>query len=260
MTTATEDGVKRVETPEGTLTYNDESHTYNLDGVEIPSVSDVTGVLDKSGPLMGWAVKETCNSFREQFEPGTAYDRNEIEEMISNAKSARWRSSDDALDIGSEAHKWMERHIKDKLDGGDGLADDLPDREPVLEAVVEFLSWEEEHVEKWLMSEAIVCVPGETFIGGTFDALAVTDKGKLLIDFKTSGSIYDSHMLQIGGYKTGYHYTYEQPLDGVCILRTPKDEAEIEPHVETDEDELIRHENAFYWASGLNLWRNNNGV
>jgi hypothetical protein len=253
--------VKQVEVPEGTLTYNDDSHTYNLDGVEIPSSSDITGVLDKSGPLMGWAVKETAKSMREQFKPDTAYDQSEIEDMIQTAKKARWKSSDEALNIGSAAHAWFERHIKDKLDGGEGLADDLPDREPVLEAVVEFLEWEEAEVNEWLRSEEIVAIPANgNYIGGTFDALADTTEGLLVVDFKTSKSIYDSHLLQGAGYWKGVKYSYGQHPDGFCILRTPKDEAEVEPHIVTEDAEVSKHANGFQYAHGLYRWRETNGI
>lgn len=254
-------GVKQVETPDGTLTYNDDNHTYNIDGVEIPATSQITGVLDKSGPLMGWAVKETANSFREQFKANTEYSQNEIEEMISTAKSARWRSSDEALNIGAAAHEWMERHIKDKIEGGDGLEDDLPDREEVLEAVVEFLEWEQNHVDEWLRSEEIVAIPVnlERMIGGTFDAYAETDQGRLVIDFKTSKSIYDSHLLQAGGYWSGMRYCYEEP-NGFCILRTPKDEAEVEDHIVTDRGELAKHVLGFESAAQLYFWRQDNGL
>jgi hypothetical protein len=261
MSTATNEDVKQIDVPDGTLTYNDDSHSYNLDGVEIPSSSDITGVLDTSGPLLGWLSKEMCSALREKLQPDTKYDSGEIDDIIEYARKARWRSSGKALNIGSAAHAWFERHIKDKLSGGEGLADDLPDREPVLEAVVEFLEWESEEVNEWLRSEEIVAIPANGFyVGGTFDALADTTEGLLVVDFKTSKSIYDSHLLQGAGYWKGVKYSYGQHPDGFCILRTPKDEADVEPHIVTDDAEVSKHADGFECAHGLYRWRETNGI
>lgn len=250
--------VKRIETDQGTLSFDPDGHTYTLEGKKLTSSTDVTGILDKSGPLMGWAVKETAKSMRNQLDPDTEYTKNEIEEMIKNAKGARWRTSQEALNIGSRLHRFAENHIKDIIEGGDGLEEDLPDQPEVLEAAVEFLDWSDKHVEEWIASEEVVLIdtPFEP-VGGTFDAIADTDYGRLLIDFKTSKGVYESHVLQLGGYYHGATECLGYDIDGICVLRCPKDEADVETWIETEKKQILDHAKSFVRASGLYFWREN---
>jgi hypothetical protein len=41
----------------------DTARFYPIDGQQYPSVTTVLGIIDKSGPLMGWAVKEERRAF-----------------------------------------------------------------------------------------------------------------------------------------------------------------------------------------------------
>jgi hypothetical protein len=101
-----------------------------------------------------------------------------------------------------------------------------------------------------------VAIPySDGFIGGTVDAAAETEIGTIPIDFKTSSGIYESHVLQISGYYEGLNYTYDYKLDGLCVLRIPKDEGEFQTWHEDDQGKIEEHINAFKNAANLKMWR-----
>jgi hypothetical protein len=59
--------------------------------------------------------------------------------------------------------------------------------------------------------------------GGTIDIYGELDGRKVLIDIKTSNSIYKSHRLQVAGYRGLLRSNY-YPVDDVYILRIGRDE------------------------------------
>lgn len=270
---------KKLETSYGTVVYDDNGHTYTLDGKVLNSTSDIIGIIDKSGPLMGWAVNQTKkgmkDKFRERFDPETIRLLSDLEDkeitrrledeintISEYAGKERWRTSNKAKNIGSEVHRWIEGHIKGCM-GGEGYNDyDLPQDEEVMEAVVEFCQWERNKVDKWLASEQICLIPTDNLlVGGTFDAIAVLNDGSVIVvDFKTSSGIYETHILQLSGYYHGSHETTDFSPDGICVLQCPKDDSEFDEKLITDEEELEHHvqgflstANAFYWRDNCNV-------
>jgi hypothetical protein len=60
--------------------------------------------------------------------------------------------------------------------------------------------------------------------GGTIDIYGELNGRKVLIDIKTSNSIYKSHRLQVGGGYYGLLKANYYPVDDVYILRIGRDE------------------------------------
>lgn len=112
----------------------------------------------------------------------------------------------DAASRGSHIHHAIEMIIRgEKLVMDTLVFNGQNDKEEPLttdewEVVKTFVDWNNEVKPKYLLSECTVISKKYGF-GGTLDAVAVIGDKMYLIDFKTSKSIYSSHLVQIASYK-----------------------------------------------------------
>lgn len=159
----------------------------DFEGLEYPSVTQITGQLDKSEALVQWAVNSVCQAVSEGC-------------TIEKAKTAYKEISQEALDVGSETHKLVEVYIKSGVDATKGVEVS----EQAQNAFLAFLDWEKENDVKWILSELQV-FDRKRYYAGTLDALASIDGVIYVIDFKTSKAHYRDYALQIAGYTQAYN-------------------------------------------------------
>jgi hypothetical protein len=85
----------------------------------------------------------------------------------------------------------------------------------------QFLEWEAQNVDYWILSEAIVNHPTQRYCG-TLDAVAMMKNGKLaLIDFKFASHISEDYYLQTAGYAACFE-PYGIKIEDRIIVRLPK--------------------------------------
>ena len=96
-------------------------YTITVDGqkIKVPSVTQVCSIIDKSGPIHGWAVKETIKTAKSLIEPGKYYSVQELDAIWEKSRKASYVIKQEAADIGHIAHKWMELYFH-------GLEPELP--------------------------------------------------------------------------------------------------------------------------------------
>lgn len=252
-----------------TLYFDESNHEYfalqNGEREKVPSPSSITDVLAKPG-LIYWAVGETISFLETRLEPGTKYEEVEIQNILDEAKSARFKSRGEAATIGTVVHEWIEDYIKRHVDEGriDPLAVNsssalakheklTPHNVDAARAVRSFLGWEDRRDVEWLKSELMVYNRSAEY-AGTFDALARVDGDLTVIDFKTSKGLYDGHYLQISGYAMAYEQMTGDSVQAL-LLRIPKVEGET---IETDvlKGERLRETaDAFLAALDLHRWQ-----
>ncbi len=184
------------------------SNIYLIDGVEYPAVTSILALKDKSGPLMGWAVKmaieEADRGIREFIDKDKPLTYAELEIILSEAKKAYRTKQDEAKNIGSKVHNAIEVFTKAK-DNVEGLRlvralSEYPEIELPFGA---FLKWEKENQFILVKGEHQVHSKHYRF-AGTLDAIAQI-KGKLtLADFKSSTSIRDEYVWQVSAYYKAY--------------------------------------------------------
>jgi hypothetical protein len=164
------------------------SSKYTFNGIEVPSVTTVTGLVDSSDWKPRWAANCACDYVRDNL------DRMDIlPEVLQAARTAHEKISKQAKSIGSEAHDIIEKHIKD----GFWNLSNVPE---VNNAIDAFQEWEEQNIAKWIASEQPVYHPALLY-GGTLDALAILKTGELaLVDFKTSKGHYPGYDMQLAAY------------------------------------------------------------
>lgn len=210
-------------------------HKYTYEGRTYPGVTTVLKVLDKSGPLMGWAAKETAKAAigmmrRESVVsgPDPSYPLETLiatvgEEGAIRALTARsnW-TRDDAASVGTALHD-----IADTI-AREGLAA-VGDIDPKLEARAQLYSewWQ---ASGWTLraSEALLVNPQMQY-GGTLDLLARDADGRtVLADIKTGKGVYQEAVLQLCAYGDA---TFIQPAGATQVYTMPVIDRHVILHV-----------------------------
>ncbi len=192
--------------PKLTLDFTKSHVVYkNKDGKRLPGVTTVLGILAKPA-LLYWAW-------------GLGRDGKKLDE-----------SRQVAADIGTVAHALCEAHLRGMELDRDNIAPDIVRKAET--SFLRFLDWwdreqlEVVHVELPMVSESMQ-------VGGTLDILAKRqDNRRVLVDLKSSKSIYDEMLLQAATYAAIYEEVTSEPVAEIFIVRIGKeldDDLEIRP-------------------------------
>lgn len=186
---------------------------YNKDGVLIPGCTAITGLLDKSGPLIWWAWKLGKQ----------------------NVRPNEYR--DELADAGTLAHYLVMCELtKIKPDSAYLAEFSDVDRDRAENALISFYNWLKLHTIEPVFNEQALISEAWQF-GGTLDVYAAVDGLLTLLDLKTGKAIYSDHYTQAAGYyklltENGYKVgTAIDPMTGekgrqVFILRIGRTEEE----------------------------------
>jgi len=214
------------------VSFDTEKHIYTRksDGTWLQGVSTVSSIIPKDW-LSAWGAKEAVKALGFSDYVGDTELAAEIWEEIKNCKSveeyqailkeakgASRRKSKDALVDGNEGHAWLEKYVKAKI-----RDEELPviPEGTLQRPLTQFVEWEKESVEYWILSEAMVASPEQGY-AGTLDGLAMMKTGRLaLIDFKFASHISEDYYLQTAGYENCFE-KYGIMIDDRIIVRLPK--------------------------------------
>ena len=210
-----------------TLEFDEKKHVYTVDDKVIPSVTGITKIIDKSGPLMWWAVGQCIEHFKTCIgdDPdGFAEDmKDEIfaKDFYHFAARAHLRTSKKAADIGTLVHEWIDDFLRGKRD-----RDDLPKNVSARSSVISFLEWYDEHVEAVYETEFKV-YSREHGYAGTADFDGMVDGERALVDWKTSKSIYPEYEIQGNAYIMAREEELDVTYDALYIIALPKDGGKV---------------------------------
>lgn len=231
--------VTNFQTPsETTLLYNGDirlvftpgEHRYQVfhKGVQLYGTKGVTtiiGIIDKP-ELIQWCAKVTNEAWVNALK-GKIADELTITQISKEAPLAWKNTRDNAGDLGTLIHKWIESSILAKIHKT--KLPDPPVNTQMQTAVLKFLQWEKDNVASYLGAEEKVYSLKHN-VAGTVDFLYINKEGRRCIgDIKTSKGIYKSFFLQLAAYR--YMLEEENPsrkYDEMTIVRVGKDEGEIE--------------------------------
>lgn len=179
-------------------------HRYTFEGKTYPGVTGILKVLDKSGPLMAWAARNTAEAA-----VSLASDLVDSEDRLYPAlnrlidsvgpegaiKALTARSSwkrDEAANLGSAVHDMADKMIRGETLGT--MSEDVRKR------VNSYTAWWQASGWTLRLSEAAVVDPDHGY-GGTFDLLARDrDGATVLADIKTGKGVYAETALQLAAY------------------------------------------------------------
>ena len=199
------------------IEFDEERHIYrDVKGNNLLSVTGITGVIDKSGALMGWVAKMMGLYLLQEAENG---NDKITEELVNTAKREYRRISKEAADIGTEIHLWVSKWIK-------GQKPEMPENEKVINGITAFLKFQKANKIKWLESERIVYSQKYNYCG-ILDAIGKMGKELVVFDFKSSSGIYPEMLMQIAGYNIAYTEETGKNVDGKIIVQFGKETGEF---------------------------------
>lgn len=203
------------------LEYEPVKHTYRVcikdRRYKVPSVTKITGIVDKSGPLIPWAINSTLDLVREAILPDTPYPGVLLEEIYAQAKREAQRRKSSAAERGTLVHEILSR--TDGVDQSDlvGQFD-----ESILRRVDLGRKWlEENHVELECIERPIYSRRYK--YSGRFDGVGKIKGKKSLFDWKTGKGIYSEFLLQTAGYQYAYEEETGEVIDQRVILHLGED-------------------------------------
>lgn len=199
------------------LTFNEELHRFKVNGESVPGVTSITGIIDKSGPLIYWAVNLATDYLKNIIQAGTIISYGHIEE----AASQHTIKKEDAANAGTLVHKWAERFITGK-ETGENIEDPR-----IKNGVFAFLKWVKDTNIKFRDSEFIVYSKKHKY-AGILDLVAEIDGKLVLVDFKTSKSIYNEMRYQVAAYQCAYEEMTGNKIDHRIIVRFDKETGDFE--------------------------------
>jgi hypothetical protein len=223
-----------------TLLFDPSRHSYSLirDGreIEIPSVSKVCKIIDKSNALIPWTAKvvteKLLNSLASVDFP---ISESELVKLIISAKSAHKEHLEDAGNIGKQAHQWIEELIKFRLDSSIDWISDYPSDESVKSCCEAAINWMEKHNVQWVCTERKI-YSREYEYAGTLDGIAYCDSCEnkaccpesftrrlSLIDWKSSNYLYPEYLYQTAAYQRAFSEETGEIIEDRWIVQLPKD-------------------------------------
>ena len=202
------------------LLFDSSRHIYIVNGKRVWGVTSIINVLDKPA-LKYWAVNKAIEVLEKRLLPGQKYDELEIKYMLEDAKKAHTKRLKIAGDIGSATHEWIEQYITAGVNKKP--LPRLPVNKEMRNCLKNFFDWVKKNKVKFTASEQ-KCYSKKYGYAGTFDAEAIIDKKKVIVDFKTGKAIYPEMILQATSYLMAKEEeTKEKYNGGIIILRLSKD-------------------------------------
>jgi hypothetical protein len=187
-------------------------HRYFYQGKWYPGVTGVLDVLDKSGPLMGWAARQTAEAALAMmtgpdplYSPLFALLNSVGPEGVVKALTERknWKR-DEAAQVGTDVHTLADMHVR----GQDAT---IP--EHLQKHVANYAEWWQASGWTLRISEGTLINP-EWGYGGTMDLLAYDRDGlTVLADIKTGAKgVYREAILQLAAYGAATYVQHDAQL------------------------------------------------
>ena len=195
----------------------------NSKGERKTGVTSITGVIDKSRPLIFWAVGLTRDFLTELIEKGQRLGIEHVDEACTQWSVKRKK----AADIGTEIHDYISKWIKNEKT-------EMPTDPKVRNGVAAFLEWVRESKLKLQNSETIVYSLKHDF-AGIMDADARKGKESYIVDFKSSKrnkyndtGFYNEQRYQLAGYWLAREEETKRKYDGGYLVRFDKEDGSFQ--------------------------------
>jgi hypothetical protein len=222
----TEKIIKSLYNDEVSLVFYPNSHRYKIEGKRtcLPSVTSVTGVIDKSRPLILWATRLTAKYLKKYLEDSSVnkFTSEELIPIIDEAVINYKDVQDEALGVGTQAHDWAEQFALAQINGSD--IPTVPDNatDELLNSINGFIDWYDKNNVKFLEVERMVYSKSLEYVV-IFDAVAEVNGKKVVLEYKTSKSLYTEYRFQASAYVRAYEEETEKDLDGYILLNFGKE-------------------------------------
>lgn len=204
------------------LTFDAARHRHLYDGKQLIGVTTALGMISKGDAITQWAVNQSLEFLTNAFAQEGEYAPEEIQAFLLQAKYA-WRAKrDEAADIGTQAHNWIESYLK-------GENPDLiwPKHPAVRKSCEAAVKWTEAHHWQTIEIEKQVYHPKLGY-AGILDWWVFIDGVPSIPDWKTSKAIYSTHRYQTAAYLKAVELETREYIRNRWVLRIDKSTGEFE--------------------------------
>lgn len=216
------------------MTFDPAKHEYVVQDGEVvrgvPSVTNITRLVDKSAPLMAWAAGCTAN-YIDNFLTATDFspDREAWPTVLKDAKTAHRSVSSQAQDIGTMVHAAIANFFDDSLEKPAVMV------EVAVDCYSKFLNWwvtkhwREQKVEQRVLSL-------KYGFAGTVDFCALVREERnapeewWVCDWKASNTPYPAQALQLAGYAIALEEEFGVKADALKVVALPKENTKRSPN------------------------------
>lgn len=217
------------------LCFDEARHRFTANGQPVfPSVTGATGVIDKSRPLIYWAVGLTKDYLMGNLQ--TLIDDvkgDKIAALIEEAAKQHSIKKQAAADVGTQVHDWVECFIKAKSKKD---WPEIPKDPQVFNGITAFLKWVNEYEVEFKSSEKLIYSKKYKF-AGIMDAEAVIKRKFCVVDFKTGKAIYPEMRFQVAAYQAAAEEESGKEYSGnKWLVRFDKETGEPDPKEFAEQD------------------------
>ena len=202
------------------LLFDPDKHIYLVNGKIIDGVTSVVHIVDKSGPLMYWAVNQAMNYLKNNLKPGKALDEIEIGELLEEASKQHRILKNRAASIGDLTHEYIGKAMK-----GERLK--MPVNKQIRNGIKAFAKWAKENKFKPKLVERKVYSKRFGY-AGTLDSEGLINNKLAIVDIKTSNGIYDEMRYQVAAYQNAREEETGRKYAERWIIRLGKEDGEFE--------------------------------
>ncbi len=182
------------------------------------SVTTITDLKDKSGPLMYWAVNNAIMVCEEKILPDQVHGAGFLLDVWKEARQKYKDVKKKAADAGTLAHHALENYFSQPPEEFAPPLAGTPVRARFDEAL------------KWFASHRIESVACERRIysrkygyTGTLDHLSRVDSILSLLDYKAAKNVYSTYVFQIAAYIMAYEEETGERIEQAYILQIGED-------------------------------------
>lgn len=213
--------------------FDDAKHQLFVNGERNPfNITGVTGLLDKSQPLIYWAVGLTRDFLNDVLSRGETITAEHISQAVQQHRAVKEKTAS----IGDMVHEYAELFSL-------GLKPELPEDERAKNGVLAFLRWLGDSKIKIKNPEQILLSKKYGYWG-----IADSDgtKGKELynVEYKTSKGIYSDHRYQAAAQLKAKEEMTRKKYKGSYLLHFNKETGEF-ASIFIDEKETKKDFKAF---------------
>ena len=205
------------------LEFDQGKHSYTADGVTVPSVTQITGVLSKDA-LLQWGANQSAYFLRDRLRGASEEELLGMigdDGLFNEARFAHRRKKEEAADIGTQAHQWIERVLRWEQDRT--KKPEAPEVRRCCEAALAFLDASKlRHVstEQRIYSRRYG-------YAGTLDKIALLAGRHVVLDWKTGSGIWPEHRLQTAAYAAAWEEEHGADIPVRIIVRLGKQDGKF---------------------------------
>lgn len=196
---------------------------YDIEGDLMPSVTGIISTTLAKPALQNWIAKQEREHVIEQASklygtPGLSLADFLLQLRTSLDVTKRAdRTVRQALEIGTQAHQWIEWETRRRMGQVVGRAPDVST--PAQHAVAAWADWWEAHAVEPELVEQVVYSRRHRY-AGTLDLIARVDGRRLLVDYKTAsgGRCYRESHLQSAAYQAALDEMGHGRCDGGLVI------------------------------------------